>query len=104
MFFVLYHYESNAILANPIAGLDDVSIFEAYKKYFEELTAKGYKPKLNVMDNQATKHIKKYLTEQECKLQVVEPHNHRVNATERAIQMLHWQLPTVTSPFNCGTG
>ena len=67
-FFVLYHYESNAILANPIAGLDDVSIFEAYKTYFEELKAKGYKPKLNVMDNQATKHIKKYLTEQECKL------------------------------------
>ena len=85
-FFVLYHYESNAILATPIAGLDDVSIFEAYKKYFEELTQKGYKPKLNVMDNQATKHIKKYLTEQECKLQVVEPHNHRVNAAERAIQ------------------
>jgi hypothetical protein len=25
-FFVLYHYESNAILATPIAGLDDVSI------------------------------------------------------------------------------
>jgi hypothetical protein len=30
-FFVLYHYESNAILATPIAGLDDVSIFNAYK-------------------------------------------------------------------------
>jgi hypothetical protein len=26
-FFVLYHYESNAILATPIAGLDDVSIY-----------------------------------------------------------------------------
>jgi hypothetical protein len=40
-FFVLYHYESNAILATPIAGLDDVSIFNAYKKYFEDSTAKG---------------------------------------------------------------
>jgi hypothetical protein len=30
-FFVLYHYASNAILATPIAGLDDVSIFNAYK-------------------------------------------------------------------------
>jgi hypothetical protein len=59
-FFVLYHYESNAIPATPIAGLDNVSIFNAYKKYFEELTAKGFKPKLNVMDNQATKHIKKF--------------------------------------------
>ena len=30
-FFVLYHYKSNAILAMPIMGLDNVSIFEAYK-------------------------------------------------------------------------
>ncbi len=38
------------------------------------------------MDNQATKHIKKFLTKNECKLQLVEPHNHRVNAAERAVQ------------------
>ena len=38
------------------------------------------------MDNQATKHIKQYLSENKCKLQLVEPHNHRVNAAERAIQ------------------
>ncbi len=85
-FSVLYHYESNAILATPIAGLDDVSIYNAYKKYFEDLTAKGFKPKLNVMDNQATLHIKKILTKNDCKLQIVEPHNHHVNAAERAIQ------------------
>ena len=56
-FLVVYHYESNAILATPIAGLDDMTIFQAYKAIFEDLTAKGYKPKLNVMDNQATKYI-----------------------------------------------
>ena len=38
------------------------------------------------MDNQATKHIKQFLTENECRLQLVEPHNHRVNAAEHAIQ------------------
>jgi hypothetical protein len=85
-FFVLYHYESNAILATPITGLDDVSIFNNYKKYFVDLTAKGFKPKLNVMDNQATRHIKKILTKNDCTLQIVEPHNHRVNAAEWAIQ------------------
>jgi hypothetical protein len=85
-FFVLYHYESNCILPAPIAGLDNVSIFNAYKMQFEELAAKGFTPKLNMMDNQATKHIKEVLTENECKLQLVEPNNHRVNAAERAIQ------------------
>ena len=39
-----------------------------------------------VMDNQATKYIKKFLTKKECDLQLVEPHNHRVNTAERAIQ------------------
>jgi hypothetical protein len=81
-FLVMYHYESNAIFAIPIVGLDDITIFEAYKKKFDELTAKGLKVKINIMDNQATKHIKKFLTEEQCKLQLVEPHNHRMNAAE----------------------
>ena len=38
------------------------------------------------MDSQATKYIKQYLSENKCKLQLIEPHNHRVNAAERAIQ------------------
>ncbi len=76
----------NAILVKPIANVDDRSIYDAYKEVFETLEAKGYKPKMNVMDNQATKYIKQFLTKKECKLQVVEPHNHRVNAAERAIQ------------------
>ncbi len=85
-FLVLYHYTSNCILGTPIAGLDDKSIFEVYKTRFKELESKGFKPKLNVMDNQATKHIKNFLTKNVCKLQLVEPHNHQVNAAECAIQ------------------
>ena len=85
-FFVMYHYKTNAILATPIANLDDKSIFEEFKTNFEMLEGKGYKPKVNMMDNQATKHIKKHLTKKECKLQLVEPHNHCVNAAERVIQ------------------
>ena len=86
-FFVMYHYETNAILVKAIKNLDDHSIYEAYKELFETLEAKGYKPKMNVMDNQATKYIKKNLTTKGCDLQVVEPHNHRVKAAERAIRM-----------------
>ncbi len=35
-FFVLYHYKSNCILTTPINGMDDKTIFEAYKKYFKK--------------------------------------------------------------------
>jgi hypothetical protein len=54
-FFVMYHYKTNSILATLIANLDDKSIFVAYKTDFEWLEWKGFKLKLNVMDNQATK-------------------------------------------------
>jgi hypothetical protein len=78
----MYHYETNSILVTPIANLDDKSIFEAFKAKFKMLEEKGYKPKVNVMDNQATKYIKQFLTKKECTLQLVKPHNHRVNAAE----------------------
>jgi hypothetical protein len=87
MLFVLPHYKSNCILADLIKVLDDIYFFEAYKKQSNELTKKGFKPKLNVMNNQPTKYIKQFLDRNKCKLQLVKPHNHCVNAAEWAIQM-----------------
>ncbi len=81
-FFVMYHYKTNAILVKAIKYLDDHSIYEACKEVFETLEAKGYKPIMNVINNQATKYIKQFLTKKECDLRVVELHNHRVNAAD----------------------
>jgi hypothetical protein len=39
-FFVMYHYETNAIIATPIPGLDSANILAAYKKNFEYLVSK----------------------------------------------------------------
>jgi hypothetical protein len=85
-YLVVYHYESNAILTLPISGLDDKTVFDAYKIAFDESAAKGFKLKLNIMGNQATEYNKKFLTKEECKLQLVKPHNHRVNVAKRTIQ------------------
>ncbi len=43
----------------PIMGLDDMSVFNAYKGYFNDLMAKVFKPKLNIMDNIHMVHQKK---------------------------------------------
>ena len=40
-FFVLYHYKSNCILASPIKGMDDRTIFEAYKSISKNSPQKG---------------------------------------------------------------
>ncbi len=85
-FFLLYHFELNCILANPIMGLDNTTIFNAYEKQLDALTKRGFTRKLKVMDNQATNYIKHFLNENKCKLQLVEPHNHRIDAAEQAIQ------------------
>ena len=85
-YLIVYHYESNAILGLPISGFNDNTVFAAYKTQFEFLESKAYKIKLNVMDNQCTKQIKKILTDNDCELMLVEPHNHHINAAERAIQ------------------
>jgi hypothetical protein len=66
--FVMYHYKTNSILAKPIMNMDNKNIFEAIKAKFNMLEEKGYKPKVNVMDNQATKYIKQFLTKKGCKL------------------------------------
>jgi hypothetical protein len=85
-FLIVYHYESNAILVLLISGFDNNTIFATYKTQFKLLESKGHKIRLNVMDNQCTKQIKKILTANNCNLLLVEPHNHCVNAAERAIQ------------------
>ncbi len=79
----MYHYETYVILVKALKNLDDHSIYEANKELFEKLEAKRYTPKMNVMDNQATKYIKQFLTLKDCDLQVIELHNHWVNACHR---------------------
>jgi hypothetical protein len=76
------------------------SILDAYKKNFEFLVSKGYTPKINVMDNQAMKAIKTYLTPQQCCLKLVKPSNHRINAAERAIQTFKKRFPGALGTTN----
>jgi len=85
-YFIAYDYDTNAILAEPLRSVKDADIIAAFEKIFQELKSKGYKPALNITDNQATTPLKAYLTKEDCQWQFVEPTNHRVNAAERAIQ------------------
>jgi hypothetical protein len=59
--------------------------------------AKEYKPRINIMDNQAMKHIEQFLTKNKCTLQLVEPHIHQVNTAELAIQTFKDSFITVSA-------
>lgn len=84
--FVCYSYEPNAILVRPMKNRSDECFVGAYEEVYEYLAARGFKPKLNVTDNECLKAVQKYITSKKVAWQLVGPNNHRINAAERAIQ------------------
>jgi hypothetical protein len=47
---------------------------------------KGFKPKLQTLDNEASTALKNFFTVNDIAYQLVPPHCHRRNASERAIK------------------
>jgi hypothetical protein len=58
----------------------------AFSIVFDRMTSKGFKPKLQTMDNEASAALKNYFTEKEMSYQLVPPHCHRTNDAERTIR------------------
>jgi hypothetical protein len=105
----MYHYKTKTILAIPIPGLNSNSILKAFKKNFEYLEEKGYKPKLNVMDYQAKRSSKLTLLHNKLASNLL---NHITIAStlqkepskrSRIASSGLWARPTPTSPSSHGT-
>ena len=61
-------------------------MIEDFQTHIKYITNRGFKPIFNIIDNVASEAITVYLREENIKVQLVEPHNNQVNASERAIQ------------------
>jgi hypothetical protein len=83
--FVAYIYDLNAIIVRPMPSRTDASFIAAFTEVFKILQARQYQPVLNVMDNECSKAVETHIKKNRMKIQLVPPHNHRVNAAERAI-------------------
>jgi hypothetical protein len=83
---ILYDYDSNAILAQPIKDRTAPEILKAFQVKEQELVARGLKPKLMKLDNEASKLLKAYLHQKDITFQLVPPYSHRRNSAERAIR------------------
>jgi hypothetical protein len=83
---ILYEYDSNAILVEPMKNRGDAEALRAYRQLYGILTDHGLQPKLNILDNEASKALKRAIRQTGANLQLVEPNNHRVNAAERAVR------------------
>jgi len=82
---IIYDYDSNAIIAVPLKNCKTKSILTAYKTGHARLCARGLRPKLQRLDNEASRALQEFLTEEGVDYQLVLPHLHRCNAAERAI-------------------
>jgi hypothetical protein len=59
---------------------------KAYDTIHKKLTVKGFKPKLQTIDSEASAALKNFFTSNDVDYQLVPPHFHRRNAAERAIR------------------
>ena len=84
--FVARFYSINAIIVRPMPSRTDEAMVATFKEIIEELKSCGHKPQLNVMDNECSKAVQQYINSEKINIQLVEPHDHHVNAAERAIQ------------------
>jgi hypothetical protein len=101
--FVAYFYSINAIIVRPMPSRTYEAMLATFKEISEELKSCGHTPQLNVMDNECSKAVHQYMNSENINIQLVEPHDHRVNAAERAIQTFKYHfiagLATVDTDF-----
>jgi hypothetical protein len=81
-----YIYDCSYIKVVPMKSRYPSEWVKAYYSIHQELTVKGFKPKLQALDNEATTALKNFFTANNIAYQLVPPHCHRRNAAERAIR------------------
>jgi hypothetical protein len=106
--FVVYIYNLNARLVCAMPSKNNAAMITAFTKILATLTARGYKPTLNVTDNKCSKRVEAYIKSNKMDIHLVPPHNHQVNAAESAIATFkeHFIVGLATvdrnCPYNCG--
>jgi hypothetical protein len=83
---VCYIYDCNYIKVISMKSRSASEWVKAYDSVHQELTVKGFKPKLQTLDNEASTALKNYFTANDIAYQLVPHRCHRRNATERAIR------------------
>ena len=83
---VVYDYDSNSIIAEPMKSRSGPEMLRAYQAIFDYLSKRGFRPQLQRLDNEASKELKGFMEEKEVDFQFTPTHSHRRNAAERAIR------------------
>ena len=84
---VVYDYDSNSILVQPMRSRTGPCILGAFTILLHALlVAAGLRSQLQRLDNECSDALKTFLTDESIKYQLAPPKVHRRNAAERAIR------------------
>ena len=81
-----YHYDSNAILAEPLKNRTASEITKTWKIINSKYAQAGMQPNTYVLDNEISNELRQAFHKQQVTHKLVPPHTHRRNLAERAIQ------------------
>ena len=84
--YVLYDFDSNAILVHPLKTRQAAEIANAWECLYARLTEYGHKVTNFILDNEFSNDLKQALKKNKIDFQLVPPNIHRRNAAERAIR------------------
>jgi hypothetical protein len=87
---VCYMYDCNYVKVIPMKSRSASEWVKAYDSVHQELTIKGFKPKLQTLDNEALSALKNYFTVNDIAYQLVPP--------------LWLGSPQLILPFQCTCG
>jgi hypothetical protein len=83
---ICYIYDYNYIKVVPMKTRSASEWVKSYGSIHEEPKVKGFKPKLQTLNKEASTALKNFFTSQNIEYQLVPPHCHRRNAAECAIR------------------
>jgi hypothetical protein len=83
---VCYVYDCNYVKVVPMKSRSASEWVKAYDHIHQELAVKGFKPKLQALNNKASAALKSFFTANSGGYQLVPPHCHRPTTAERAIR------------------
>jgi hypothetical protein len=83
---ILYDYDSNSVLSDPMENRGDKDIVRAFNLLIQFLIIRALKPSMQRLENEASLALRNYLTKQGIGYQLAPPHIHQRNNAEREIQ------------------
>ena len=74
---ILYAYDTNVVLVKPKKTRSDAYMLHAYDVLYDALENAVQAPRLNIMENEASKALKKFLQKRITVVQLAPPNVHR---------------------------